>query len=136
MSSPLQRYQRDIESGGFSHDQAQAHAVACLQRLYEELIAAPPTTQGRGLAGVFARFRKAPPVASIKGLYFWGGVGRGKTYLMDTFYDTLPFDDKLRAHFHRFMQRVHRELKDLAGEKNPLVMVADRIADGKKMLRS
>ena len=134
MSSPLQRYQRDIESGGFSHDQAQAHAVACLQRLYEELIAVPPTTQGRGLAGVFARFRKAPPVASIKGLYFWGGVGRGKTYLMDTFYDTLPFDDKLRAHFHRFMQRVHRELKDLAGEKNPLVMVADRIADEARVI--
>ena len=61
--------------------------------------------------------RKQEPV---KGLYFWGGVGRGKTYLMDNFYESLPFDEKMRAHFHRFMRRVHHELKALKGEKNPL----------------
>ena len=53
---------------------------------------------------------------------------------MDTFFDTLPFEDKLRAHFHRFMQRVHRELKSLAGEKNPLISVADRIADEARVI--
>ncbi|MCG8316665.1 MAG: AFG1 family ATPase, partial [Pseudomonadales bacterium] len=59
----------------------------------------------------------------------WGGVGRGKTYLVDTFYESLPFRRKLRVHFHRFMQRVHRELRELQGEKNPLEIVAKRIAD-------
>ncbi|WP_372863495.1 cell division protein ZapE [Spongiibacter sp.] len=134
MSSPLARYQRDLESGGFSRDPAQAQAVACLQRLYEELLDAPPQRSKSGLRGVFNRFRKAPEPVPVKGLYFWGGVGRGKTYLMDTFFDTLPFEQKMRAHFHRFMQRVHRELKALAGEKNPLVMVADRIADEARVI--
>ena len=62
------------------------------------------------------------------GLYFWGGVGRGKTYLVDTFYDCLPFERKMRVHFHRFMQRVHSELNSLEGEKNPLEIVAERLA--------
>jgi cell division protein ZapE len=56
-------------------------------------------------------------------------VGRGKTYLVDTFHDCLPFERKLRVHFHRFMQRVHAELGDLEGEKNPLEKVADRLAE-------
>ncbi|MCB1844088.1 MAG: AFG1 family ATPase, partial [Halioglobus sp.] len=63
-----------------------------------------------------------------RGLYLWGGVGRGKTYLMDMFFDSLPFERKLRVHFHRFMQRVHTELGDLKGEKNPLERVAERLA--------
>jgi cell division protein ZapE len=54
-------------------------------------------------------------------------VGRGKTYLMDLFFDALPFRRKIRMHFHRFMQRVHKELNELKGEKNPLELVADKI---------
>ena len=61
-----------------------------------------------------------PPVPQVQGLYFWGGVGRGKTYLVDTFYEALPFPEKMRTHFHRFMQRVHNELTHYKGEKNPL----------------
>jgi cell division protein ZapE len=56
-------------------------------------------------------------------------VGRGKTYLVDTFFDCLPFRRKMRVHFHRFMRRVHEELKDLEGQKNPLERVADRLAE-------
>ena len=52
----------------------------------------------------------------VKGLYFWGGVGRGKTYLVDTFFEALPFEDKMRTHFHRFMKRVHEEMKNLKGD--------------------
>ncbi|MGO1501785.1 MAG: cell division protein ZapE, partial [Marinobacter sp.] len=64
----------------------------------------------------------------VKGLYFWGGVGRGKTYLMDTFFESLPFKRKMRVHFHRFMQRVHQELRNFKGEKNPLDLVAKKFA--------
>ena len=131
MSTPLQRYQRDLQLPDFSRDAAQEHAVQCLQRLYDELVARPKPRSGGLLGRLFGGGQDIP---EIKGLYFWGGVGRGKTYLMDTFYDTLPFDDKMRAHFHRFMQRVHRELKQLEGEKNPLTIVADRIADEARVI--
>jgi cell division protein ZapE len=87
-------------------------AVEHLQALYEALVAAESAQQAPGiLARLTSRWR-SKTVEPVRGLYFWGGVGRGKTYLMDTFFDTLPFPRKLRAHFHRFMQRIHRELKD------------------------
>ncbi len=135
MATPLQRYRRDLEQADFSYDPAQEFAVTCLQRLYDELVAQPTPGASGLLSAIKMRLsgRKAP-LAPIKGLYFWGGVGRGKTYLMDTFYDTLPFENKLRAHFHRFMQRVHKELKSLSGEKNPLIIVADRIADEARVI--
>lgn len=129
MPTPLERYQQDLQREGFSLDPAQEKAVQHLQRLYDELVEAEQTERAASLVqrvlGKFLRDESAEP---IRGLYFWGGVGRGKTYLMDTFYEALPFERKLRAHFHRFMRRVHRELKELAGEKNPLPIVAERIA--------
>jgi len=69
------------------------------------------------------------PTAPERGLYIWGGVGRGKTHLVDTFYDSLALERKLRVHFHRFMQRVHAALTQHSGAKNPLEVVADDIAD-------
>lgn len=68
---------------------------------------------------------ETPPVP---GLYFWGGVGRGKTYLMDLFYQCLPGQRKLRMHFHRFMKMVHDRLNDAKGKSNPLSSVARDIA--------
>lgn len=124
MSTPLERYRRDLAADGFVEDPAQANAVQHLQALYEALLARRES--GGGLLSKLFKGRKPEPV---KGLYFWGGVGRGKTYLMDNFYESLPFDEKMRAHFHRFMRRVHHELKALKGEKNPLEKVADHIAD-------
>lgn len=70
----------------------------------------------------------------VKGLYFWGGVGRGKTYLVDTFFDALPFEQKVRTHFHRFMKRVHEELKTLKDQKNPLTVIARRFADEARVI--
>ena len=80
---------------------------------------------------VWARARKVMgrPAAPERGLYVWGGVGRGKTHLVDTFYDSLALERKLRVHFHRFMQRVHSALTLHSGAKNPLEVVADEIAD-------
>lgn len=124
--TPLARYQQDIAKG-FKQDAAQQKAIELLQDLYERLTAKAPQTPTAWdrLLGVFGR---AQPLVPERGLYFWGGVGRGKTYLMDVFYDSLPFEQKMRVHFHRFMKRVHQELKGLAGEKNPLEKVADRLA--------
>jgi len=80
---------------------------------------------------VWARARKMMGrlAAPERGLYVWGGVGRGKTHLVDTFYESLALERKLRVHFHRFMQRVHSELTQHSGAKNPLEVVADEIAD-------
>ncbi len=124
--TPLQRYQQDLLRPDFVADPAQKMAVDHLQRLYDDLLAQPA---GGLLAGLFRRSRKP-----CKGLYFWGGVGRGKTYLMDTFFESLPFDHKLRLHFHRFMRRVHQEIRTLKDQKNPLDIVADRLASEARVL--
>ncbi|WP_426417061.1 cell division protein ZapE [Aestuariirhabdus sp. LZHN29] len=123
--TPLERYQQDLQREGFSHDASQEQAVRHLQRLYDDLVALPakPSKRQR-IKGLLKKTRPEP----VKGLYFWGGVGRGKTYLVDTFYDSLPFEQKMRTHFHRFMRRVHHELTALKGEKNPLISVARRFA--------
>ena len=78
---------------------------------------------------VRARMLMGRPAAPERGLYIWGGVGRGKTHLVDTFYDSLALERKLRVHFHRFMQRLHAALTQHSGAKNPLEVVADDIAD-------
>jgi len=123
--TPLERYQRDLTRPDFSEDAAQRLAVQRLDNLYHRLVAKKP--RAAAWRGRLSRWFKGsqPPE---RGLYFWGGVGRGKTYLVDTFFECLPFDDKLRVHFHRFMQRVHQDLTALAGQKNPLEQVADRFA--------
>ena len=123
--SPLARYQQDLASGIFQPDAAQLAAVTELQRIYEALTERYKATKTRkGLGRIKLAKQLQQPV---NGLYLWGGVGRGKTYLMDLFCDALPFRRKMRMHFHRFMQRVHKELNELRGEKNPLELVADRI---------
>jgi len=72
-------------------------------------------------------FRKTG-LEPVTGLYIWGDTGRGKTWLMDLFYESLPFPDKLRRHFHRFMADVHEDLRGFRYRQNPLDAVADRLA--------
>ncbi|MFT4767981.1 MAG: cell division protein ZapE [Glaciecola sp.] len=123
--TPWQRYQEDLKSDDFSHDAAQEAAVRRLQDLYDRVV--DRHAQNKSLSGrLVRRFRRT--VQPERGLYFWGGVGRGKTYLMDAFYESLPFEKKLRVHFHRFMQRVHRELSEFEGEKNPIELLGERLA--------
>jgi cell division protein ZapE len=126
--TPLEKYQQDLQRSGFSHDAAQEMAVRKLQGLYERLLHEQAERRKSRLKWFAEKLRRRKP-EPIQGLYFWGGVGRGKTYLMDTFYESLPFENKMRTHFHRFMQRVHKELASLKGEKNPLDIVARRFAD-------
>ncbi|SFU89904.1 cell division protein ZapE [Halomonas korlensis] len=138
-ASPMARYRADLERDDFHHDPAQEQAVQHLQRLYDDLVARPRAPQrsaptGRRIksrmAGLFGRReeRQTPALPDINGLYLWGGVGRGKTYLMDCFHESLPFPEKMRTHFHRFMQRVHSELEHYKGEHNPLKLVAAKFA--------
>ena len=121
--TPFERYQSDLTSGAIVPDAAQLRAVEALQDLYERLEVRALDTPSF-VRRLFGGARSAPEV----GLYLWGGVGRGKTYLMDAFFESLSFEKKKRMHFNRFMQRVHDDLKALAGVKNPLDSVAERIA--------
>lgn len=131
MATPLEHYQLDLQREDFSEDSAQAIAVAKLDKLYLKLSRPAKSGLYSKLFGVLSGEDKNEPV---KGLYFWGGVGRGKTYLMDIFFEALPFENKMRLHFHRFMRRIHADLRKYAGEKNPLDKVADGIATEAKVL--
>jgi cell division protein ZapE len=124
--TPWQKYQSDLQRDDFHSDPAQANAVKHLQRLFDDLVA--PDKEPGLWAKIKFVFGKDTPAQTIKGLYFWGGVGRGKTYLVDTFYDCLPFKKKMRVHFHRFMHRVHEELKALGGKSDPLKVIAAKFA--------
>lgn len=116
----LARYQAEITDGGFSADPAQARAAEALQAVQRALADHPRPGLVRRLLG--AR------IEPVTGLYMWGGVGRGKTWLMDLFFETLAEPRKGRWHFHRFMGGVHEELKTLKNRTDPLQSVADRIA--------
>lgn len=123
---PRARYQSAVESGLLLPDEAQRQAVEALQVLAEQLIERSKAADG-ALARLMSRLGLVKP-AHIKGLYLWGGVGRGKTCLMDIFFQSLPLKRKLRLHFHRFMQMVHAGLRDASGKPDPLVLVAAGIA--------
>lgn len=124
VNTPWAAYQADLKRDDFQHDPAQEDAVKHLQRLFDDLL------QGYDKKGLKKLSQKLFKRSSkpVQGLYFWGGVGRGKTYLVDTFYNALPFEDKWRVHFHRFMHRVHDELKLLKGKQDPLVIIATKLA--------
>ena len=117
--SPAERYAQALASGQFLPDDAQAQAVHELDRVWHELL-----QRFKASKKAFRRFRRQ---SSPRGVYMWGGVGRGKTWLMDQFYDSVPFRRKTRMHFHHFMQYVHRELNKLSGQRNPLDLVAEQI---------
>lgn len=128
--TPTSRYQQALDAGTHQPDDVQRDAVNRLQAIWQQLTQTSATTAPRG--GLLASFSKLlgkkdePAIAPVRGLYMWGGVGRGKTWLMDMFYQTLPGNRKQRLHFHRFMLRVHEELTALQGETDPLEIIADR----------
>jgi cell division protein ZapE len=123
-------YERECARLGYKPDPAQLQVVAQFEQLRERLIAAKP--KRRLLGGLLSGGK---PLHELqRGLYVWGGVGRGKTWLMDLFFQSLPFRDKQRSHFHRFMQAVHDELKKHKDQANPLDRVADRLAHKARVL--
>jgi len=133
---PADRYAKLVNAGELTPDDGQAQAVAALDDLYQRY-QTRATESARaaadvGNAGLFSRLRRRfsepEPVPVLQGLYMWGGVGRGKTFLMDLFVDSLPEGVALRMHFHRFMREVHRGLNANSGSTNPLLLVADEFA--------
>jgi cell division protein ZapE len=116
-----ERYAHELQRRGFREDPAQRAAVDRLQRMYDEAVAYKRRRSNR-LKKLINR--PDPP----RGVWLWGGVGRGKSFLMDVFYDAVPLVRKTRIHFHEFMRGVHRELRELRHTADPLDEVARRIA--------
>ena len=126
---PKARYLKDLEKEDFFPDEDQIHIIDHLDDLHHKLKQQAEIVADQSLSslitGIFSSNKNS---AAIKGLYIWGSVGRGKTYLMDVFYDCLPIKYKLRLHFHRFMQGVHQQLNKVRNEENPLDLVAEHFA--------
>jgi cell division protein ZapE len=124
--APGARYRAGVAQDEWQSDPAQLDALAVLDRLWRELSTAQPVTLWQRLRG---RATPAP-----RGLYLWGRVGRGKTFLCDLFHAAVATPRKQRVHFHRFMQSVHAELHVLEGQRDPLDTVAARIATEVRVL--
>jgi cell division protein ZapE len=114
-------YEASLERRGFLADPSQRRAVERLQRLYEEWTAYKARRNS-----ALKRLLVKPPLP--RGVYLWGAVGRGKSFLMDAFYRCVPLVRKRRVHFHHFMREIHRELERLKGTEDPLAAVAERTA--------
>ncbi len=114
-------YERTLRERGFSADAAQRVAIDALQRCEDDWVAYK-SRRGNALTKLVAR----PPIPM--GVYLHGGVGRGKSFLMDCFYHSVPLQRKTRLHFHEFMREVHRELAELQGTADPLQELGRQIA--------
>jgi cell division protein ZapE len=119
--SVTELYRATLAERGYTADEAQLRAVAALQRCEDEW-AAYKSRRSNPLTKMLVR----PPIP--RGVYMYGGVGRGKSFLMDCFFQAVPLTRKTRLHFHEFMREVHRELQELKGVQNPLDELGKRIS--------
>lgn len=123
--TPGHHYQICLSQSSISADPAQANAAEQLADLHQRLISNIAYRQSIQTRLYKWMQRTQTPVT---GIYMWGGVGRGKTWLMDLFYDNLPCNQKMRLHFHHFMQTVHDQLSLLKGQRDPLKFIAHNLA--------
>ena len=130
IDSLVAHYENELIRLGHQADATQRHAVLQLDDLRRRLLI---STQPRSF---WQRLlpRQNTETQLERGLYFWGGVGRGKTWLMDLFYHSLPFKQKQRSHFHRYMQFIHEELKRHRDRADPLDIIAEQIAHKTRVL--
>lgn len=125
---PSQRYAAGVQRGDWQNDPAQHAALAELDRIHEALV----DSQQEGWLDRLSAFWKKPD--PVRGLYFWGGVGRGKTFLVDLFFDGLPIEQKYRTHFHRFMRGIHERLREHQGQSDPLAKIAQEWRNNLRVL--
>ncbi|MDF2465096.1 MAG: cell division protein ZapE [Ramlibacter sp.] len=121
MTSVLAQYQAELAERGYQSDPAQLRAVQALDRCAREWAEFKEQR-----SNVFKKLINRPEIP--RGVYMYGGVGRGKSFLMDCFYNAVPIVRKTRLHFHEFMREVHRELTELQGTVNPLDELGERMA--------
>lgn len=125
---PLDLYDRGIAEGRYKDDVSQRRVLTELDRLQVALVASIPDGF---FERVLARFAKPK---QLQGIYLWGDVGRGKTLLMDLFFQSLPFPEKKRLHFHHFMQMVHQELNRLKQLADPMEHICEAFAKAHRVL--
>ncbi len=119
--STTSAYQAELKSRGFTADAAQLQGLAALQRCEDDWIAYK-ARRGNAVTKLLVK----PPLP--RGVYLYGGVGRGKSFLMDAFFHAVPLQRKGRLHFHEFMREVHRELHELKGIADPIDELCRRMA--------
>ena len=128
---PSGKYNLFLQQTGFHKDVTQQNAILLLDKLQEELQPVEERFSDK-IRNVFSRsYRKK---STPRGIYFWGGVGRGKTFLMDIFFETLPLKEKKRVHFHKFMKQIHDQLSLAKNGLDPLKQIASKVADDCKVL--
>ena len=138
-TDPRTAYRNALDLGLIAPDQKQFEVVGKLQDLHERLVASPPAAKKSNAGGgffssLFAKPTAVEPARRLAGLYLWGGVGRGKTLLCDLFFDGLPFEQKRRIHFHRFMREVREGLAKIANEASPLEILSEELASNMRVL--
>jgi cell division protein ZapE len=128
--TPAGLYRRSIDLGELMPDVAQAAVIDQLDQLFERAMKRQTPSSGlvKDVLVKWLGLSSSNVAGSVRGLYIWGGVGRGKTMMMDMFCSALPPERRQRMHFHRFMRRVHDALGRYSGQANPLLKVADEIA--------
>ena len=125
--------QQSLRIRGFQADSYQANAALALQVVADKLLAVR-TESRQGLWQSLCRLIAGQQIEKTTGLYLWGGVGRGKTWLMDCFFETLPLENKLREHFHSFMQRIHGSLRQVSASEDPLLLIAENLSEDIQVL--
>ncbi len=134
---PMARYRARVAAGELTADPAQALAVEKLQLLHNRLVDYSPSRPKKVSRGILGFGRKAAkPDVALAGLYLFGGVGRGKSMLMDLFFEGAPQRRKRRVHFHAFMQEIHAgmHVARMSGVDDPLPPVCDEVAEGATLL--
>ena len=120
-------YERELQLRGYQSDPAQLRAVASLERCATDW-----TNYKSKRSNSLKKLINRPEIP--RGVYMYGGVGRGKSFLMDCFFSAVPIQRKTRLHFHEFMREVHRELRELQGTVNPLDVLGERMSQRYKLL--
>ena len=125
--SVKENYQKELQIRGFQSDPAQLRAIEALERCANEWALYKEKRSNK-----LKKLINRPPIP--RGVYMYGGVGRGKSFLMDCFFDAVPIQRKTRLHFHEFMREVHRELRELQGTVNPLDVLGKQISQRYKLI--